>query len=94
LFKIADRFKITVDEFLKGLKVEKFDSEEQKALARLNEVATGMGGDSINNFADMIEGVKQNMEIKLEIEKQRQILKNMFKASDDDENQQQNRTSE
>ncbi|MCL2610785.1 MAG: helix-turn-helix domain-containing protein [Defluviitaleaceae bacterium] len=87
LFKIADRLQITVDEFLKGIKVEKFTDEEEEALARFNKVAKGLGKKLINKFADMAESLNDKVEIEKEKVEARKSLRVMYKFGKDDENE-------
>jgi len=80
LFKIADRLVIIVDEFIKGINL---NSKKEEALIRLSKVAKGIDENLINKVADMLEGMKQNMEMEIEVTKQRQNLKTRFETSDD-----------
>jgi len=78
LFKIADRFSITMDEFLKGIKVEKFDTKEDEAIANLVKEIKGMGETLINNFTDTAKNIKDKVSVTKKIAEKRQHLRDVF----------------
>ncbi|MCL2611283.1 MAG: helix-turn-helix domain-containing protein [Defluviitaleaceae bacterium] len=83
LAKIANELKTTTDALCKGIKVAKYDSKEEEALAKFISTTKGMGANWLTHFTNIAQDVKQEQELRLDIEKRRQRLRDRYETSED-----------